>query len=102
MAKSFRKLTENFSDARKARIAEQAKALLVEYEVLSELRKDKELTQQEVANILNVRQNTVSKMENQHDILVRTLARYVDALGGQLEITARFDDEVVTLHQFTR
>jgi hypothetical protein len=49
-----------------------------------------------------VRQNAISKLENQDDILVKTLAKYVGALGGELEIRARFDDKVVVLHQFTK
>ncbi len=73
----------------------------MEYDVLSQLRKDQELTQKELADILEIRQNAISKLENQEDILVKTLEKYVKALGGELEIRARFSDRVVELHQFT-
>ena len=101
MAKPISELTKNFSAERKARIEKGTELLLMEYDVLSELRKDQELTQQELADILEIRQAAISKMENQDDIMVRTLEKYVRALGGKLEIRARFPDRVVELNQFT-
>lgn len=40
-------------------------------------------------------------IENQEDILVKTLERYIKALGGELEVRAKFPDRVVMLSQFT-
>jgi hypothetical protein len=37
----------------------------------------------------------VSRVENAADLYVSTLARYVEALGGHLELTAVFPDQVV-------
>ena len=101
MAKPISELTKNFSPERKAKIEKGTELLLMEYDVLSQLRKDQELTQKELADILEIRQNAISKLENQEDILVKTLEKYVKALGGELEIRARFPDRVIELHQFT-
>lgn len=101
MARPLSELTQNFSEERKARIEKGGNLLLMEYDLVSQLRKDRELTQQEVAELLEIRQAAVSKLERQDDVLIQTLARYVRALGGELEIRARFPDREVTLRQFT-
>ena len=101
MAKPLSELTKNFSDERKARIEKGGDLLLMEYDLVSKLRQDRELTQKELAEILEVRQSAVSKLEHQEDVLIQTLARYVRALGGELEIRAKFPDREVTLRQFT-
>ena len=102
MAKPFNELTKEFSEDRKARIKKGTELLVLEHDLLSSLRKDQELTQQELADILDIRQAAISKIESQDDILVRTLEKYVRALGGELEITARFPEKVVTLYQFSK
>ena len=101
MTKPLSELTQNFSDERKARIEKGGDLLLMEYDLVSKLRQDRELTQKELAEILEVRQSAVSKLEHQDDVLIQTLARYVRALGGELEIRAKFPDREVTLRQFT-
>ena len=101
MAKPFSELTKNFSEERKARIKKGTELLVMEHDLLAALRKDQALTQQELADILEIRQAAISKIESQDDILVRTLEKYVRALGGELEIRAKFPDRVVALNQFT-
>lgn len=66
------------------------------------MRKSRDLTQEEIADLMEIGQSAISKIETQEDILVRTLERYIRALGGKLEIRAKFPDHVVTLNQFTR
>jgi hypothetical protein len=43
-----------------------------------------------LAKVLGIKQPTLSKLENQTDIQVSTLQRIVDALGGKLDVVARF------------
>jgi DNA-binding XRE family transcriptional regulator len=89
-------------NAKDLRIIEKGKELLLmEVDLLAKLRKDRELTQEELADILEIRQSAISKLESQDDIMVKTLERYVEALGGELEIRAKFPNKVVTLTQFT-
>ncbi len=100
MAKPFSELTKDFT-AEDWRIVEKEKQILfLEYEVISQLRKDQELTQKELADILDIRQAAISKLENQEDILIQTLQRYIEALGGELEVRAKFPDREVVLTQF--
>ena len=50
--------------------------------------------------MMGIRQGSLSKIEHQDDLLVSTLRRYVEALGGALEIRARFQDRSVTLRRY--
>lgn len=67
-----------------------------------EIRSLRGLTQAQVAESLGVNQTGVSKIEQRDDILVSTLARLVEALGGELQIHARFPGGGVRITQFTR
>ncbi|MEO8899861.1 MAG: transcriptional regulator, partial [Candidatus Dormibacter sp.] len=51
----------------------------------------------EIAEALDVTQGNISRVEHAADLYVSTLARYVEALGGKLELTAVFADQVVSL-----
>jgi transcriptional regulator with XRE-family HTH domain len=78
----------------------QAGRMLTEM-ALDDLRQAKEKTQQDLANILKVNQAAVSKLEGRLDMYVSTLRGYIEALGGQLDIIARFPDETaVRIIQF--
>jgi predicted transcriptional regulator len=55
-------------------------------------------TQQEVAVAMKVSQGLVSAAENREDPRLSTLRRYVQALGGELEIIANFGDKRIRLH----
>jgi DNA-binding XRE family transcriptional regulator len=95
-------LYAEFTPKEREHIEKGAQILLMEYELLSALRKSRDLTQEEVAAIMEIGQSAISKIETQEDILVKTLERYIQALGGKLEVRAKFPDKVVTLNQFTR
>ena len=101
MTKLFPELTKNFSAERKVAIERETQLLHLERYLLSELRKDQELRQKELANILEIRQSAISKLESQDDVMVRTLEKYIQALGGELEVRARFPDRTATIKQFT-
>jgi predicted transcriptional regulator len=92
----FGDLTKGFTSARKARIADKAAALETTL-ALHELRKTRAVSQEALAAKLAVGQPAVAKLERRADMYVSNLRRYVEALGGTLEITARFPDGVVTI-----
>jgi len=73
---------------------------IVEEMPLEELRAARELTQTSLAKILEVGQSEVSKIEKRTDMYVSTLASYVKAMGGELEICAVFPDGKVKINQF--
>ncbi len=78
---------------RSARVAEHEAAML------GELRRKLDLTQAVVAERLDVTQENVSHIERgEADVRLSTLSRYVEALGGRLEVRATFPDETVTLN----
>lgn len=64
---------------------------------LAELRRYREVSQVELAHRLDIKQASVSKMERRDDLLLGTLKTMVAAMGGVLEIQARFPDEVVRI-----
>ncbi len=64
---------------------------------LAELREMRGVTQSSVADTLGTSRPNVARIEKELDIRLSTLERYVQALGGKLEIHAVFDDQDVTL-----
>lgn len=96
--KSFGALTRGLPAARKARIADKAAALNTAL-TLHALRKARAVSQQDLARKLAVGQPAVAKLERRSDMYVSNLRRYVEALGGRLEIAARFPDGAVTITQ---
>ena len=69
--------------------------------LLNELRDKLGISQEVLAKTLNLRQPTLSKMERRRDVLISTLRKIVEGLGGRLEIAARFPRALVQLVQFT-
>jgi len=71
---------------------------LLQFEIaLNELRKQRSLSQETLAEALGVSQENVSRIERQGDITLSTLDRYIAGLGGKLEIRAIFEDDDVQL-----
>lgn len=73
------------------RAARRTEAMLAAIE-LNDLRKARKLTQEQLAERLGIRQSNVSKMERRTDLHVSTLRDVVEAMGGELRVTARFSD----------
>ena len=96
----FSDLTKNLSPERKARVAAKVRKLKVEMP-LAELRQARERSQKELARALKVGQPAVAKLEKRADMYVSNLRRYIAALGGSLEITARFPEGVVNITNFS-
>ena len=65
------------------------------------LRKAKELTQVEVAERLGINQASVSAIENNRDLLLSTLTKYIRAMGGEVHILAVFPDATFNLEPFS-
>ncbi|MBE9043581.1 XRE family transcriptional regulator [Pleurocapsales cyanobacterium LEGE 10410] len=95
----FSNLTANFSHSRKAKIAEQTQQLKSEM-ALNELREAFALTQGELALKLNVKQPAISRLEKRSDMYISHLREVIEAMGGELEITARFNDNEVKITNF--
>ncbi|NBC97392.1 MAG: XRE family transcriptional regulator [Deinococcus-Thermus bacterium] len=100
MAKPFRRHIEDLPAERRARIESDKQALIREYKLLKALRQDRDVSQAELAELMSIRQASVSKIENQQDIRLSTLRRYVHALGGELELRVHFQDRDVRVGAF--
>src|SRR5256885_6740352 len=89
MGKRFSKLTARMPKLARERARARTQAMAAEL-TLAELRKAFDVSQEELAEILDVKQANVSKIERREDMRLSTLVTYVRAMGGDLEIIARF------------
>ncbi len=67
---------------------------------LAELRRARELSQQTLAEVMGVSQSEISKIEHRSDVYVSTLRSFIEAMGGELAIIARFPEGEVQVNQF--
>jgi len=74
------------------KIRARAVELMAEEMTLRELRKARKLTQVRIAKTLKIKQDSVSRLEKRSDLLLSTLRRTVEAMGGTLSIVAEFPD----------
>jgi transcriptional regulator with XRE-family HTH domain len=74
----------------RAAVEARAAELIAEETTLRDMRRAMALTQETVAEALGIKQVNVSQLEKRSDLLLSTLRRYVEAMGGELELTARF------------
>ncbi|MFA5959523.1 MAG: helix-turn-helix transcriptional regulator [Tatlockia sp.] len=94
MAKSFSTLKNQMSmPAQKA--VEQKTSQLLKEVLLYEIREQLHITQETVAEKLNTKQANVSRTERRRDMKLSTLKKYIEAMGGELDIIARFPSNEV-------
>ncbi len=99
MAKKFKDLRQAMSPEAQARAHEKAKTMKAELP-LAELRQARHFSQEQLAAELQVKQPAVAKIEKKADMYISTLRRFIEAMGGQLEIRAHFPDGDVRINQF--
>ena len=100
MARKFSELRSKMSPAARAASKKEYRRLIEEM-TLRQVRAARALTQESLANVLGVRQSEISKIERRTDVYLSTLADYIKAMGGELEIRAVFPKgEVVRINQF--
>jgi transcriptional regulator with XRE-family HTH domain len=99
MAKKFRELEAKMSPAARARAEAKAERMLNDM-ALDELREALKLTQESLAESLHVNQAAISKVERRSDMLISTLRKIIEAMGGELEIRAILPAGVVRINQF--
>jgi transcriptional regulator with XRE-family HTH domain len=88
MAKNLDQIMAVLPAERRAKIETRA----AELATLKDLRQAVAQTQEELAAALGVGQDTISRLEKRSDMLLSTLRRYVEAMGGKLELVAKFPD----------
>ena len=97
--RNFRELVKAMPARRRQKIAGRVEQTLASMP-LDEIRRARQMTQAKLAETLGVNQGEVSKIEHRTDIYLSTLASYVEALGGKLEIRAVFPDGEMRITQF--
>lgn len=99
-------MTKNFSDLRAKmtpEAQEEARARaqgMIDAMDLQTLREARGLSQKALAERLDVQQPAVAKLEKRADMYLSTLRSHIEAMGGELEITARFPDGDVKILTF--
>jgi hypothetical protein len=101
VTKSLDEFIDSLPKEEQEAIQQEAERLIAEEMTLRELRKARARSQRAVGEILHINQAAVSKIERRTDMYVSTLRSFVEAMGGELEIIARFPDQPpVRINQF--
>lgn len=100
MAKKFSQLVAKMPEKNRKKAEARTQAMLAEMP-LHELRRARQLSQETLADALQVKQSGISKLEQRTDAYISTIRRYIEAMGGQLDIVARFPDGDVRINQFS-
>lgn len=97
--RSFAELRARLSPEARAKAEAEARLLGAEMD-LAEVRRALKLSQEEIGQTLQIQQGSVAKIEKRADMYVSTLRRFIEAMGGELEIVARFPDHAVKIRNF--
>jgi len=92
MAVNVEEKIRKLSPARRRKVEARAAELIAEEMTLRELRKARRLTQVRMAKQLGITQDGVSRLEKRSDLLLSTLRKTVQAMGGNLSLVAEFPD----------
>jgi ribosome-binding protein aMBF1 (putative translation factor) len=101
MARKFSELEAKMSPERTVRIKKEVDKALAEMPI-HELRNARGLSQRVLAEALHIQQPAVAKMEKRTDMYISTLRSHIEAMGGELEIIARFPDGNVKISNFSQ
>lgn len=94
----LQKVLAEFPKEKQEKIKVKATEYIREYKKLSDLRKQLGVTQEMIARHQGVKQVNISNLEKRNDMLISTLKKYVESIGGQLEINIRLSPtEVATV-----
>lgn len=74
------------------KVETRAAELIAEEMTLRELRHARKLTQVRMAKKLGITQDSVSRLEQRSDLLLSTLRKTIEAMGGNLSLVAQFPD----------
>jgi DNA-binding transcriptional regulator YiaG len=99
MARKFSELRSKMSPDARARVDARVITALAQLPLL-ELRKARNLSQEKLAQALETTQGEISKIEHRTDLYLSTLRNYIEAMGGELDIIARFKDGAVRISTF--
>jgi len=99
MARKWSEIRGTFSPEQEAEIKRRIDEA-VSVMTLYQLREARNLTQVNLANVLEINQGAVSRMEKRADMYVSTLRSFIQAMGGRLQVKAIFPEGEVEIDQF--
>ena len=100
MAKKFTELRAVMTQAAREKADGMARQMVAEMP-LNELRQARGLSQKMLAEVLHVQQPSIAKIEKRTDMYLSTLRSHIEAMGGELDVIARFPDGSVKINNFT-
>lgn len=92
MATNVNDIIKKLRPAQRRNVEARAAELIAEEMTLRELRRARKLTQVKIAKKLGITQDSVSRLEKRSDLLLSTLRKSVEAMGGNLSLVAEFPD----------
>lgn len=92
MATSLNSKLNKLPSQRQQQIRARAAHLIGEEMSLRDLRLARKLTQAKMAELLQMQQGNVSRLEKRSDLHLSTLREFVQAMGGELRLVAEFPD----------
>ncbi len=92
MATNVDEIIKKLSPSRRKKVETRAAELMAEEMTLRELRRARRLTQVRMAKKLGITQDSVSRLEQRSDLLLSTLRKTIEAMGGNLSLIAQFPD----------
>lgn len=98
MARKFSELTAKLPKEVQENIKKRVEANVEEI-LMSEMRKLAGFTQEKLADKMGITQSALSQLENQPDPHLSTLSRMVKALGGELEISVKYQGKDIKIKQ---
>ena len=99
MANKFSALCARMTPEAQSRSAANAQVMLAATP-LNTLRQARALSQKMLADVLHVQQPAIAKLKKRTDMYLSTLRSHIEAMGGQLEIVARFPDGAIQISNF--
>jgi predicted XRE-type DNA-binding protein len=100
MAKKFSDLRAKMKPEAQKRAVVMAQTMLAEMP-LNELRQARGLSQKMLAEVLQVQQPSIAKLEKRTDMYLSTLRSHIESMGGELDVVARFPDGTVKISNFS-
>ncbi len=100
MARKFAELEAKMSTESIARSDERYREMIAEM-ALHELRRARGISQEKLAEALHIKQPNVAKLEKRTDVYISTLRSTIEAMGGTLDIVARFPEGAVKITNFS-
>ncbi|MEO0012378.1 MAG: hypothetical protein RLZZ535_767 [Cyanobacteriota bacterium] len=91
--RTYREIKQGFPSEMKAEISAGADQIRTGLKILSTVRQAAGLTQEELADLLEVRQSYISQVEARENITLTTLISMIAAMGGSIDLTDNFPEK---------